>query len=583
MKQCRSGLTAILLLVLISLLLVSCAGDGETPTDPIVVPDCDQLPTLLAGAYDALAAKLYEHLQWDAVDPEEPDDVNFSAARGLYQEAYDCSNANLEARFGLAICELLSLSANAEVNAAFDEWQAYLDLNTPFEAPTKSGDRPLVSLLGLPTGAAALHLPFDVVRQAAFANTKAFAGGEPLVATVQHVLRDIVLPRVNASLALLGPVGDDAAFRYEVSGRMQGDTEEMEREIDQADVLALRAALRLLAAGIKVAVAYDLQFPSYDDEGMLAGLTRSTGNIMTLVAGGEAMMQAVPVDVLAAAGDLDAAITALEGETDNQDDDVIKIGPDGASQADLDEIQNQHLGDLREAFAAGGIYYTENWDFDEWTPDTALRVDLYAFFNSPIQDWKQILPPYTVEIETVQGDEGNWNSNWGYVGPFSVAVPVGYAEYYRQYRVEYDNFVRTSVDAWGTFPEFEAACELIITSRIQDLEADPTWNGWASISLSNYDYLTDGMINDLWCEMYMSYTQGGTQIYAPRITWEAATYTAWCNQIPDPTLSGLFPEVSSGQEFVETFGFSESSWEPAFTWNWYQMDTTTKAVPRRVK
>jgi hypothetical protein len=581
MKRSRSGSTAMLSVVLISLLLVSCAD--ETPTDPIVVPDCDNLPALLAGANDALAAKLYEHLQWDAVHPQEPDDVNFAAARGLYQDAYDCSKSNQEARFGLAICDLLSLSANAEVNAAFDEWQAYLELNTPFEAPAKSGDRPLVSLLGLPSGAGALKLPFDVVRQAAVANMKAFAGGDPLVATVQHVLRDIVLPRVEASNALLAPVGDDAAFRYEVSGRMQGDPEEMEREIDQADVLALRAALNLLAAGIKVAVAYDVQFTSYDDDGMLAGLNQSTGNIMTLVAGGVAMMQGVPVDVLAAAGDLDAAITSLEGETDNQDNDVIKIGPDGASQADLDEIQNQHLGDLREAFAAGGLYYTENWDFDEGTPDTALRVDLYAFFNSPIQDWKQILPPYTVVIETVPGDDGNWNYNQDTVGPVSVAVPAGYSEYSRQYRVRYDNSVRTSADSWGTFPAFDAACETAIASRLLELEADLTWNGSASISVFHYGRLAGGMINELLLNIYISYAQGGTRIYAPRVTWDAATYTAWCNQMPDPTLSGLFPELDSGQEFVATFGFSESSWEPAFTWNWYQMDTTTKAMSRPVK
>jgi hypothetical protein len=115
------------------------------------------------------------------------------------------------------------------------------------------------------------------------------------------------------------------------------------------------------------------------------------------------------------------------------------------------------------------------------------------------------------------------------------------------------------------------------------LEADLTWSGSASISVYNYGYLTGGMINELSLYIYISYAQGGTRIYAPRVTWDAATYTEWCNQMPDPTLSGLFPQLNSGQEFVTTFGFSESRWEPAFTWNWYQMDTTTKAMSRPVK
>ena len=51
-----------------------------------------------------------------------------------------------------------------------------------------------------------------------------------------------------------------AAFTYDVSGRMQGDVDEDVAEIDQTDILVLRAACRLLLAGINVAVSYDVQF-----------------------------------------------------------------------------------------------------------------------------------------------------------------------------------------------------------------------------------------------------------------------------------------------------------------------------------
>ncbi len=439
--------------------LVSCGGDDD-PVD-----ETETCATLRAQAYDAMESELYKHLMQGAPDPEHPADVDFRTAWARYSDAFDCDGTNLEARFGLAVCDLLILSQDPDVIDAFDAWQDYLDLHTPFETD-KSGGNPMLGLMAMPSNGAALNLPFDLVRNTALANVNALAAGEPQVAEVQRILKDVVLPRVEEALAMLGPVADSAGFQYMVSGRMQGDEYEIDREIDQTDVLALKAALRLLIAGIKVAVSIEVQFASYDDVGLMDGLDQDTGHIGTLVDGGIAWMQSVPASITAAADDLALAIDKLEAETDNQNNDVIKVGPQDIDQADLDEIRDDHIPDIKQAFSAGGITYTEDWDGDRATPDVPLHVDLHAFFNSPVEDFKDLLPAYTLTAE---------------------------ARY--------------------------------------------SWN---------FD-------EDIFC---------------PVVHWAADTFAQWQDQMPDPTIQGLLPDLDTGAELCNTFGMDEGDWDPDMLWDW---------------
>ncbi len=550
----------------LAILLV--AGCASKTTVPEPEPTCENLVWMQTVAYNALADKLYEYLNANATDPQVPNDVDFQTVHDLYASVHECSPSDQTSRFGLALCDLLSLSANAEVNAAFNEWDAYLDAHSPFKVPGKAA-APLSGLLGLPRDSGALQLPFDLVSRAALVNLKAMSAGEPQVANVQRILRDVILPRVNEAIDLLGPVGDDAAFQFEVSGRMQGDLEEMSREIDQTDVLAMRAALHLLAAGLKVATAYNVQFASYDDAGMQAGLEQSTGNIMKLTTTGASQMQAVPSDVLAAVNDLDHALTALEAETDNQNDDVIKIGPDGASQADLDEIQTVHLPDVRNAFAAGGIYYSADWDSRSYTPDTSLKIDLHAFFSNPIADWKQMLPPYSLAITEVPGGYGGYYWDYAYGGPFSVFVPVGYTASYRSYRVTCTNHVVSSTSEYGLFPAYKALCDQYVAASILDLNSSLKWDGYAVFHFYDYSSVTAGTTNNMYYTVEYNYSLLGDLYYAPEVTWGASSFSLWCAAIPDPTFSGLLPEMDSGYEFTSVFGLTEGEWEPTVVWNWY--------------
>lgn len=562
-----------------ALLLTSCSDSGGSDPGPV---DCDDMPGMLDVARSALENKLYQHLQSGAADPNRPGDVDFGEAQARYADAYACDNTNLEARLGLAICNMLVLSTDADVNAAFDAWDAYLDLHTPFERPNKSGGRSLRSLLGVPSDAAALHLPFELVRDNVVANMNAFAAGEPQVAEVQRILREIVLPEVEEAIDLLGPVAASEAFTFTVTGRMQGDPDEDAAEIDRTDVLVLRAACRLLAAGIRVGTSYDVQFSDYDDAGMLAGLDRDTGNVMTLVVGGAARMQEVPAYITGAVDELQAAISSLLAETDPQEDDVIKIGPDDVAEADLYELRDTHLPDIAEAFTSGGIVYTEDWDTDSSTPDTPLRVNLAAFFANPVADWKLLLPPYTLDTAV--------RARSGYVGhgsneiflPDPIPVPADYAGgSWRSYDVGYRDFARDYSYADGMFPDLIAACDAWIEARIGVYEALPDWSGYASFHFTHSGNLVPGVDNVFTFDVGVSYDTADEFIYVPEVTWEAADWATWAAQMPDVTLNGLFPDIADGPAFCATFGFTEETWDRTFVWNYMDMGDVSPPAPPR--
>ena len=563
--------------ITLAIVVTSCDSGGGNGHDL----NCETLDDMLEVARVSLEDKLYEHLQHDAPDPETPDDVDFSAPRTLYREAHECDVTDVTARFGLAVCDLLSLSADPRVNEAFDEWEAYLDENTPFERPSKNADRRLGVPLGLPGGAGSLDLPFDLIRCTALAQLKmSLQGVEPEIVEVQQILLEVVLPRAEAVAELLGPVVEDENFTFIVSGKMQGDLYEDPVEIDQTDVLALSAACKVLLAGVHAAVAYDVQFPGYDEAGMLAGFNRTSGNLLRLRTGGAAHMQQVPGLFVAAVDELDDAIDLLFAESDDQDDDAIRIGPDAISEQDLVNIQDDWLPEVRESFGNnGGTAHTENWDSDWETPDVPLVIDLYSFFTDPVEDWKLVLPAYTLDTEARPWSGYDYHYTQDTIGPIQVFVPFGYSGYSRYYSFSIYDYTSTYSYDDGTFPDFLTVCDDYIDDVMTSLRADPDWTGSAYFSFYHNGTLTPGATVPVMIDVSTSYDTASTFVYVPVVTWSATNYDQWLDQWTNPTLNGLLPEMQDAADIAEVFGFTENRWEQSFVWDWTDMDTAPPVVP----
>lgn len=349
-----------LLLVSMSMWMVSC--DGKDPDDPVIPVTCSNIDNLLNLAYASLEAKMYDLTEPEAAEPDRPSDIDFSVTLGLYQDAYDCDSDNLEARFGLAFTEMLSLTMNQDVNDAFDAWDAYLQDASPFEVPDKSAS-PLGLNLNVQPGRTSVELPFNVVSATMLAHVKSMmAGNEPQIADIQDILRDVVMPKATLVSGLLAPVASSANFEFTVSGKMQGDDYSDDIEMDHTDMLVCMAGVRLLQAAVYVATAYDVQMAAYDSSGIISGFNQANGNMMTLKAGAAANLAQVPAIFQSAVDDLSDAIDSLLGETDNQDNDWIKTDPNDLTEDDLEELRDEILPDVRAALDAGGIVVTEDWD-----------------------------------------------------------------------------------------------------------------------------------------------------------------------------------------------------------------------------
>ncbi|MFH1841734.1 MAG: hypothetical protein ABIF77_00870, partial [bacterium] len=385
--------------------------DIDLPSNPVIpvliidyLEGCDDMPTLRRLARQSLENSMFVNL--NGPDPEAPRDVDFSEALYLYESILDCDPTDLDAHFAVTLLDLAALAVDPEVNDAFDAWEAYLDELVPFEVDPEA---PKLAIPGpIPSSEGAFNIPFTTVRRSMlpYLNLKQLPA-PPQVSEAQDIIRNKVIPRVLTGLDHIDQVLLDPDFVFHVSPRMQGDLLEETREADNTDFLALWAALKGLEAGCRVAISYDVSLDDYTGAHLLAALEQSSTGFLTLnTTDGQAQMQMVPGLLLEAAQGCDTAIDALLAETDGADpqhDDLIKIGPGDIHRVDLEDFQAIELEMIMQSLQ-GSYSHLYDWDFNSYTPDVALTVDLNAFFTNPLQNWKQKIPPYTVRLDTVPFD-----------------------------------------------------------------------------------------------------------------------------------------------------------------------------------
>jgi hypothetical protein len=527
-------------------------GPGEIP--------CDQLAQLRQAARGSLEQTLFATL--NGPDPEAPRDIDFGATRGLYAKVLSCDGDDTEAHLAMAILELASLAVDPDINDAFDAWDAYLDSMIPFET-----ERPSASLAlpaGLTGSPVAMEMPLQAIQRSLmpFLNLRR-AVPPPQIATIQDILRNEVLDRVLTAIGHVDAVLAHPDYTFSISPRMQGDTLEEVREADLTDFLALRAGLRGLEATLRMAISYDLNLEDYTGAVLVAGLTQGTGNLFTLKGDGATQMQMVPGLLISAADDLDAAITALFAETDDQANDLIKIGPRDLVADELSEFQTVELDMIRQALA-GEVSYVYDWDSSSGTPDVSLAVNLNRFFSNPQSDLKNLLPPYTMSLEVSPYDR-NWVRKDEYPD-LTFAIPDA-GSYSANCSVSYHDFV-----IWDSFcdaPTWASEqIQAMLDAEVARITAIEEWDGQLSVSVQFWANIAAPGTQTISTSKYTSYGTIETYIEVGLVTFEADNFAGWLAQWPDPTLGGLFPQVTSASEIAGTFGWYEEDWSKTVSLDW---------------
>lgn len=371
-----------------------CGGDKGTNG-----PDPDCAIQKVEEANQALADVLYDLINRDDID--EPDDIDFSQPNQLYREALVCDANNIDANFGAGLTELLMLMVDPEVNATYDLWESFLDTASIFE-PRSGG----VSLNINSPGNLFMISPL-LLGTYSVGMFKMALNDPPMISSIQDIVENEVFPRVNYAIEKLNVVVTDQNYTFIITPRMQGDYTEDPIEIDLTEVYVSLTQLHLIQSIGNLFISYNFDFVSYDSTGLEEALDQSS-SFLGLRSGGIGHMASVKTSFLSAIDELELAINFLKYESDNQDDDLIIIGPNDIDEADLDSIL-AHLPDARDVLNST---YDVTEDFNDDGIDETVTFALGALFDNPIANFKQVLPQYTSHVER----DSSWWYDYFYTG-----------------------------------------------------------------------------------------------------------------------------------------------------------------------
>jgi hypothetical protein len=539
------------LALLAMVLLVS--GFGFNCSEKTAAGDNTSATEDVTAANTSLENEMSAAMNIDFDDPNAFKTLNFDDSNVLYKEALAKDPNNMEANFGAAFTEMLSITYDSDVNASFDKWQARFDTVAPFEKPLgKAASFPMNRSI-LPTKLSDVQSPAGVFAKATV-NLSVAAGTAPLqVSELQALVDAEVLPRINYAIERLEKIATNPAFTFIITPKMQGDVNADPIEIDLTEIYMVQAAAYSLKAICELATAYNFDVSDYDSAGMLNALDRSSA-FLTLKTGGAARMATAKTALVTAISRVETGVAFLRNETDDQSNDAIKIGPDGPTSADLDSVL-KYTSDATSLLGAGKAF-TEDWDNDAATPEAALTISLGALFSNPVADFKALLPAYTVEIKSDTSD------NYDYVDDqltvqTTVTIPndgwYNYSAYYNWN--EWNNLPDSGTYSSLTIPAFDQK----IDSLKRVIAAKPNLSSYyINMYWSSNGSLPAGPAT-IQGELNYNYEIATPYIsYYPSLTWEAATFAAW--QFPNPTINGLLPGQTDAS-LKSTFGIKEADWK----------------------
>lgn len=417
-------------------------GCGKKTTEPDEVTAAEEVA--LGNA--ALETELYELISTELEGVERPDDLDFSGPNAHYKKALQLDPNNLDANFGAGLTEILMVTLDNSVNAVFDEWDAYIDTGSFFAPksaihPEKNFARGIVKR-GFPTGKKDFLLPSNFLLSSISRIFYTALTDPPQIHEIQNLIDDVLLPRVDYALERLRKVASDPDYTFIITPKMQGDVDEDPLELDMTEIYLIITGLDLLKSLCSMAIAYNFDFPSYDSAG-LAQVIPQDSDFLSLRSGGDSKLASAKSAFLDACDNLENAINFLRSETDDQNDDIIKIDPDGVANEDLDSIL-AYIPRVKNTLLS-----SENItaDFDGDGTDETVAFSVGAFFDNPISNLKQdLLPGYTTRVER---DSSGW---WWDKEYFWVAVIIWEAD-------SFDQWVFTNYTFNGILPEITTDAE----------------------------------------------------------------------------------------------------------------------------
>ncbi len=395
LRYLRSFLMHIII-ILAALALMSCAEEDplSTENDPVLSKEkSTQATGLLENQFYTMIHENYGTLN-------QFDQVNLSAANTLYKDALTLDATNTDAQFGAALTEFLMVYADPDFNALIKDLDSSFGEGSGFAALTK------IALL--PAGTKSMKIPVEDAALSASSMFNKVMKDPPLFSRIQTVFRTKVLPRVEYAAAAMAKLESNNAFKFVISGKMQGDPNLQPVALYPAEVYMMDAMLHFLKFYVDFFLIYKFDLPDYSQSSLLSALNQNSTSFFVLAPDGQARATAAKADLTTMVSKLLSGITSLETLSGTKPDAVIRLGNDGIRQRDLDTTK-KYLNEFNDALSQ--TMTVELKDADSEGNDYTIQVNLGAFFtNLPQNPKAAYLPAYTIEPNGPEDISFQWNA-----------------------------------------------------------------------------------------------------------------------------------------------------------------------------
>ncbi len=375
-------------LMAVGLFFVGCSSDddggvGPTPTPVDLDSTVQELSDMMQSMIDSVSNGNMDVSSFD-----------FDGLHAKFISYLNQHPGDPTASFGASLTTLMSLATSDNVAALIDSVGVFLQgggfLKASVLNPERFADRG--NLLAFPTDLSEAGIQKNFLGQA-YASLMYRALSDPLqFSDIQYVLRTEFIPALDDAIDHLYTVIDNPDYIFWVTPEMVGGTSDSV-EIDRPDFLIFAAGLKVINSFFHMAVAYNVDIPSYDSAG-IAYIFDQSNNWMSLNFDGQAQMSTARDDFLDALDLADSAIVALQLEqtTDlDQSNDLIV-----ANWSLADYIEASMFVDSARAYMTLPQWVIGSFDADP-EPDS-VRIDVSKIFTDPIDGIFNLLPPYTSEV-----------------------------------------------------------------------------------------------------------------------------------------------------------------------------------------
>ncbi len=316
---------------------------------------------------------------------------DFATPKAKFEAAKLLDPENMDANAGLVMCDVGLLSQNQQVLAAVG------GILGPGSFARVAGSDPVgfrkVVGGGISQTGSQVLTPGSWLRWMNSQMARVIQDQPPDLGPLQDIMENVIIPVLDVVILLLESIEAYPDWQLVLTPELTG-MQEGRLELDIADILMLDAMINVLKSQLHFFVSYNLNAPDFSDTtAVKAALNQQDGTFLKLRTNGATHLGLTRTSLLTAITKLGQFSAALQAETDDQTDDLIKIDPTGDSGPSVQDLLDIALGLNQLSATLNGPYLVEE-DFDGDGTTESLTVDLSAYFSNPISDPKQVLPPY---------------------------------------------------------------------------------------------------------------------------------------------------------------------------------------------